>query len=104
MRLWLARTLLLGCLLVDGVLGVARAAEYYGQVTFGGVPVPGATVTATHGSKTVSVTTDERGLYRFADLPDGDWQIEIKLQLFQPIRTDVKISAGMTPANFELTA
>ncbi len=104
MRLWLARTLLLGCLLVNAVLGVARAAEYYGQVTFGGVPVPGATVTATHGSKTVSVTTDERGLYRFADLPDGDWQIEIKLQLFQPIRTDVKISAGMTPGNFELTA
>ena len=104
MRLGLARTLLLCCLLGSGAPGVARADEYYGQVTFGGVPVPGATVTATLGAKIISVTTDERGLYRFADLAEGDWKIEIKLQFFQPIRTDVKITANVTPGNFELAA
>jgi hypothetical protein len=104
MRRWLARILMLCCLLCAGALEVARATEYYGQVTFGGVPVPGATVTATRGSKTVSVTTDERGLYRFADLADGAWTIEIKLQLFQPVRADVTVSSNATPGKFELTA
>ncbi len=101
MQRWLARTLM-AFLLSTGALGVARATEYYGQVTFSGVPVPGATVTAVRGSKTISVTTDERGLYRFADLADGVWGIEIRLQLFQPIRSEVSVSADTTPGNFEL--
>src|SRR5579871_6256256 len=103
MRRWLGIALWF-CVLFGGALQRARATEYYGQVTFGGVPVPGATVTATQGSKTISVTTDERGLYRFADLAEGDWKIEIKLRFFQPIRTDVKITASVTPGNFELAA
>jgi hypothetical protein len=103
MRRWLTRTLMLCCLLCAGALDLARATEYYGQVTFAGVPVPGATVTATQGSKTVTVTTDERGLYRFADLADGAWTIDIKLQLFQPVRADVTVSAEATPGKFELT-
>ncbi len=104
MRRWLTRTLLLCLLFWGGELEVARATEYYGQVKFSGVPVPGATVTATQGSKAVSITTDERGLYRFADLADGEWKIEIKLQFFQTIRADVTVSANVTPGNFELTA
>jgi hypothetical protein len=84
--------------------GIARATEYYGQVTFGGVPVPGATVTATQGSKTISVTTDERGLYRFPDIDDGSWTIEVKLQLFQSVRADVTVGPNVTPGKFELAA
>jgi hypothetical protein len=104
MRRWLAKNLLLSCLLWAGALEVAHATESCGQVTFGGVPVPGATVTATRGSRAVSVTTDERGLYRFADLADGAWKIEIKLQLFQPIHAEVTVSANAAPGKFELTA
>ena len=101
---WLARVVLLCCMIWTGALQVAWATEYYGQVTYGGVPVPGATVTMTQGSKTISATTDERGLYRFADLADGEWKIEIKLQLFEPVHGDVTVSSSATPGKFELTA
>jgi len=104
MRRWLCRALLLGLLLGFAALDRARATEYYGQVTFGGVPVPGATVRATQGSKTLSVITDERGLFRFADLADGAWKLEIKLQFFQPMQAEVTVSASATPGNFELKA
>ena len=49
----------------------AWASEYHGQVFFGGVPVPGATVTVTQGDKRFSTVTDRQGLYQFADLADG---------------------------------
>src|SRR5215468_8395594 len=100
MRRWLGVTLLL-VLVLACALNRAQATEYYGQVTYGGVPVPGATVTATQGSKTVSVLTDERGLFRFADLAEGGWTIEIKLQFFQPLHADVTVSANPAPGMFE---
>src|ERR1044071_833585 len=34
------------------------APEHYGQVTFGGLPVPGAAVTASRGDTHVAATTD----------------------------------------------
>ena len=37
----------------------ALASVYSGQVNFGGLPVPGATLTATQGDKSFSVTTEE---------------------------------------------
>jgi len=104
MRGGLCRALLLCVLLYGGAVERARATEYYGQVTFGGVPVPGATVTATQGSKTISVLTDERGLFRFPDLAEGGWTIDIKLQFFQPLHADVSVSANATPCAFELKA
>src|ERR1700739_4263654 len=101
---WLCKTLLL-CLLLTGLaLERARATEYYGQVTFGGVPVPGARVTGKQGSKTVSALTDERGLFRFADLADGAWKVEIKLQLFATIHADVTVAGNGAAGNFELKA
>jgi len=80
----------------------AFASEYYGQITFGGVPVPGVTVTATQGGKTVAVTSDERGIYRFPDLADGDWKIDVALQCFQPIHAAVTVSGSTEPGKFEL--
>ena len=41
----------------------AAASEYHGQVTFGGFPVPGATITATLGTKKFTTVTDQGGLY-----------------------------------------
>ena len=58
MRRWLVMVLLL-CGFFAGTLERAQATEYFGQVTYGGVPVPGATVTATQGSKAASVVTDQ---------------------------------------------
>ncbi|WP_109488101.1 TonB-dependent receptor [Occallatibacter savannae] len=80
----------------------ALASAYSGQVNFGGLPVPGATVTATQADKSISVTTDEGGTFRFADLPDGAWKIEVKMLCFETIHADVTIAPQMGPAKWEL--
>jgi hypothetical protein len=100
-RRWWRRGLLVAlvCLCTSVV---SRASQYYGQVTFGGLPVPGATITATQGTKTFSVTSDEGGVFHFADLPDGQWKIEVRLQCFEPIASDVAVAPKMPAAKFEL--
>ncbi len=45
------------------------AAEQRGQVTFNGVPVPGATVTAIQGDKKLIAVTDLQGVYSFRRSP-----------------------------------
>ena len=49
----------------------SAAADHYGQVTFGGLPVPGATVTASQGDKQFVTSTDQQGVYKLADLAEG---------------------------------
>jgi len=80
----------------------AVASEYHGQVTFGGLPVPGATVTATQGEKKLSTVTDQGGLYEFSDLADGPWKIEIEMQCFSTIQADVTIAPNMPAGKWEL--
>ncbi len=81
---------------------VAGASEYYGQITFGGLPVPGATVTATQGAKIISVTSDEGGVFHFDDLSDGQWKIEVTMLCFETVDTDVTIAPKMPAAKYEL--
>ena len=81
----------------------AAASEHYGQVTFGGIAVPGATVTAARGGAIVTVTTDERGIYRFADLSDGAWTIDVTLQCFKSVHAEVTVAQKTPPGSFELT-
>lgn len=96
-------TIFLGCFLVWACGShQAAASEYYGQVAFGGFPVPGATVTATRDGKKFTVTTDEGGRYRFDDLPDGPWKIEIALQCFATIHADVSVAKDVPPGKWEL--
>ena len=94
---WLVAVLL--CL---STVPLARASEYFGQITFGGLPVPGATIIATQGSKTFSVTSDEGGVFHFDDLPDGQWKIEVKMLCFETIDADVMIAPKMSAAKYEL--
>ncbi|HEY2470353.1 MAG TPA: carboxypeptidase regulatory-like domain-containing protein [Terracidiphilus sp.] len=98
---WLKRTLFI-VLLCLGTAPFARASKYYGQVTFGGLPIPGVTVTATHDGKTISVTSDEGGVFHFDDLPDGQWKIEVKMQCFESIDADVTVAPNMSSAKWEL--
>src|SRR5258708_36993641 len=79
------------------------ASEYYGQVTFGGFAVPGATITAIQGAKKITVTSDEGGRYRFDDLPDGQWTIGISLQCFATIHAEVTVAANTAAGKWELT-
>ena len=82
---------------------LASATEYRGQVTFGGFPVPGATVTATQGTKKVSVVSDQGGVYTFDDLADGPWKIEIEMQCFEKFAAQVAVAPNMPPGKWELT-
>jgi hypothetical protein len=75
------------CLL--GAFSSAAATERHGQVTFGGVPIPGATVMATQGDKKFVAITDQMGAYSFPDLPDGMWAIEVEMLGFTTLKGDV---------------
>ena len=81
---------------------LAAASEYHGQVTFAGLPLPGATVTAAQGSKRLIAITDQGGLYTFPDLADGSWTIDIEMQCFSPVHAEVTVSPTTPPAKSEL--
>jgi trimeric autotransporter adhesin len=83
--------------------GLAAAAQYHGQVTFGGLPVPGATVTVTQGTAKLTTLSDQGGLYAFADLPEGNWSIEIDMQCFTTVHGEITVSANTPAAKWELT-
>lgn len=80
----------------------ARATEYHGQVFFGRVPVPGATVTVTQGEKRFSTVTDRQGLYEFADLADGQWKIEIAMSGFATLDHTVTVAPNTPQGKWEL--
>src|SRR5258708_28441816 len=77
-------------------------AEQHGLVKFGGLPVPGATVTASQGEKKFVAITDPQGAYSFADLQDGVWAIQVEMLCFSPIRQDVNINASAPTPEWEL--
>jgi trimeric autotransporter adhesin len=80
----------------------AQASEYHGQVTFGGLPVPGATITATQGSQRLVAVSDQQGSYSFADLPDGAWKIGVEMQCFSKIEETVNIAPNAPAGKWEL--
>ncbi|HKT80641.1 MAG TPA: carboxypeptidase regulatory-like domain-containing protein, partial [Vicinamibacterales bacterium] len=79
------------------------ATERVGQVTFSGLPLPGATVVATMGDARATTTTDQQGMFRFADLADGVWTFHVEMTGFVPITRDVTIGADAAIPPFELT-
>ena len=80
----------------------AVSVEYRGQVSFGGLPVPGATVTVTRGSKTSVTVTDQQGDYSFPGLADGTWKIKVEMLGFSTIQQDVIIAPDTPAANWDL--
>ena len=78
------------------------ASEHHGQVKFGGLPVPGATVTATQGEKKFTAISGEQGSYSFANLPDGVWTIQVEMLCFSPIKQDVTVAPDAPAAEWNL--
>ena len=89
------------CILVL-LSAVAKAAENHGQVTFNGLPVPGATITATQGAVHQVAISDQQGLYSFPDLPEGVWQIEVQMQLFAPQTRQITVTPESPAATWKL--
>ena len=80
----------------------AAAPEHIGQVTFNGVAVPGATVVATQGDTKLATTTNQQGLYRFADLADGAWTIRVEMIGFAPAIKEITLGPDAQPLSIEL--
>jgi hypothetical protein len=105
-------------LLATGQVRSLAAADHYGQVTFEGLPVPGATVTATQGdsstplgaspstplgaSRRVVATTDRDGIYRLADLAEGLWTLTVEKLGFATLTRELTIPAVVDPPPLEL--
>jgi hypothetical protein len=80
---------------------LAFAAEHHGLVKFGGLPVPGATVTATQAERFTAIT-DQQGAYSFPDLPDGVWRVRVEMLCFAPLEREVAVSAQAPAGEWEL--
>jgi len=78
------------------------AAEYRGDVKSGGFPLPGATVTATQGDKKIVAASDRQGVYSFADLPDGTWQLVAEKPGFTTVKQDITQGSGLPGAPIEM--
>jgi len=76
--------------------------QYRGQVTFGGLPVPGASVTAKHGDQTFTTVTDTQGVYVFPDLADGTWAVTVEMQGFSTVSQPVAVEPNSKPTVWEL--
>jgi hypothetical protein len=81
---------------------LTQASEYHGHITFGGLPVPGATIKATRDGKTLVAVSDQQGSYSFTDLADGTWRIEVEMQCFSTIEETVTIAPNAPQATWEL--
>jgi hypothetical protein len=104
-RLWMARGLLCSWLHLCAIaclLASAVATEHHGQVTFNGMPVPGATVTAAQGDKKLGTVSDLAGSYSFAELTDGTWELEVRMSGFAVAKQQVTVAPTAPPAAWEL--
>ena len=101
---WRLRTKLysLSALLWLAFAGAACATEVHGHVVFGGVAVPGATVTVTQGAQKFSTITDTQGLYEFPDLADGAWTLHIEMHGFAALDGEVSVAANAPQREWEL--
>ena len=83
-----------GSLVLLAAYAASATAEHYGRVLFNGLPVPGATVTATRGQQKLTTVTDTQGIYHFAEMKDGEWTVRVELHGFAPAEQTVKPDAA----------
>src|SRR5215211_539500 len=99
---FLLRTSLLLLPVLLAAVTASAAAEHYGRVSFRGVPVPGASVTANQGDRHLETVTDQDGVLRFAALADGTWTIRVEMIGFAPLSQEIAIAAGTPNSTWEL--
>src|ERR1041384_4284602 len=95
------RYLRIGALAAAMAFGLT-AAEHQGQVKFGGLAVPGATITATKGDQKMVTVTDQQGFYAFPDLADGIWNFQVEMLCFSAIKQEVAIAPNAPSPQWEL--
>ncbi|HEX3744243.1 MAG TPA: carboxypeptidase-like regulatory domain-containing protein [Bryobacteraceae bacterium] len=78
------------------------ASESHGVVKAGGLPVPGATVTAAQDGKKIVTTTDDQGFYSFPDLADGVWKVTVEALGFVTATRDIGVSANVPGPEWDM--
>src|SRR5215831_18465411 len=78
------------------------AAEHHGEVKFGGMPLPGATITVTNGDKRVTAVTDQMGTYSFANLADGIWKIRVEMLCFEAVEKEIAVGPSAPAPAWDL--
>src|SRR5437868_2879958 len=100
------RKWLRNCTVASAALAGLAAEDHHGQVTFGGLPVPGATVTAVprdgQGARRMAAITDQQGAYVFSGITDGVWTIRVEMLCFEPIQAEVAIAPDAPSPVWEL--
>jgi uncharacterized protein (TIGR03435 family) len=86
-----AATVFAGLVLAAAGHPSVAAADLTGQVLFSGLGVPGATVTARRGDRTVSTVSDEEGTFRFAGIDEGTWTVRVEMRGFIAPSRDVVV-------------
>src|SRR5580704_10018409 len=84
---------LLSCVVACTAVFALAASPHHGVVTFGGLLLPGATVTVTQDDKKLVALTDQQGAYSFPDLADGIWKIQVERLCATTINQEI----GITP-------
>jgi carboxypeptidase family protein/TonB-dependent receptor-like protein len=103
-RRWVQRILRGLCVLVLlAASSAAMASAYQGLVTSGGLPVPGATVTVTQGSKKFVAVTDLQGFFSFPTLADGAGTIQVTMTGFAPSKQELTIAPNAAMGEVDLT-
>src|SRR5580693_5721023 len=93
---------LLSCVVACTAVFALAASPHHGVVTFGGLPLPGATVTVTQGDKKLVAVTGEQGAYSFPDLADGIWKIQVEMLCFTTVDGEIAIAPDAPSGMWEL--
>jgi hypothetical protein len=96
------RFLLIALALVCGARYVVAGGEHSGQVVFGELPVPGATVTASAGDKKLVTATDEQGMFKLPDATAGTWSLRVEMLGFETLTRDITVTADPQPSAWTL--
>jgi hypothetical protein len=88
--------------LLAGAYQLLAGGEHSGQVTFGGLPVPGATVTASSGDRRLVTATDDQGIFQLPDATEGVWTIRVDMLGFAILTREITVTAEPQPSAWVL--
>src|SRR5205823_123299 len=97
------KRLLVAIVLVVSAHRLFAGGEHSGQVIFGELPVPGATITATAGDKKLTTSTDDQGIFKLPEATAGVWTLRVEMLGFEPLSRDVTVTAEPQPSAWTLT-
>jgi hypothetical protein len=73
-----------------------------GTVKSDGLPIPGASVSATQGERVLRTLTDENGAFQFTGMSPGIWVVEAQMFGFAPLRREVQVGDALTRIDLTL--